>query len=785
MINNNLSEEHRIHNKAGSHSGFIVSFTKGLLKARWLILLLALVIGGISIPGIFKLDITVNIEDFFLENDPILKNQEKSRKLFANHDFVAVLLKTDDIFSRDSLELIKKTGDLLKKDVPLGVNVISIVHSSGPFLGGFKLDFENGKLKTSDMVLEEFKKKCNNSKSLNGVLFSMNNKEAWIQLKLKAYPSKENWNGKLKPLFAVGKAAYDAVSSIQSPGAVLIATGVPVYAFRKEAEMVQDLTKILVLGFLVALFLTVLIFKNIQAVAGTLLVICFSVVVVFGIEGWIGISMDSAFIAVPILLSMGVSIGYTVHISRFFRVHYEKTGNRFESVNYALRKSAKPILFTAFTTIAALMSFLLVAIKPIQWVGLTSALCILAVYFHSMIIFPILISFGRRKGKPAHESIKNDFMVKTLEFLAPWIIKHRLLIVLIFVIVTIGMSYGLSKVKVDFNAEKMMGTKLPHMQDQMLIIKSEIAASEIIDLIISFNKDEPLKADKLRKIEILEREIQKLPLVKNTKSISEVIRNINYHLNQDNELFDRIPQDSFLLQMIIESARQRDRIFFSSWVTYDNKTIRVSVQLTDFSSMKIEKNIKRIDELVTKLFPQKKNHFYSGSTYQMAVMNQYITRGLMQSVITALIVITILMVIVFKSVKLGIAAMVPNIFPVIIAGGIMGFLNIPLEFVTMTVAPMIMGLAVDDTIHLVSHLKDEMEKTGNYMKSLTSTFSVVGTAITETTIILCLTFLVFSFSRVNSIINMGIMTCAGILAAYLTDIFLTPIIIRVLKNYKE
>lgn len=165
-------------------------------------------------------------------------------------------------------------------------------------------------------------------------------------------------------------------------------------------------------------------------------------------------------------------------------------------------------------------------------------------------------------------------------------------------------------------------------------------------------------------------------------------------------------------------------------------------------------------------------------------MNQYITRGLIQSVLTALGMITILMMIVFRSVRLGLVAMIPNVFPVLIAGGVMGFLKIPLEFVTMTVAPMIMGLAVDDTIHLLSHLKDDLKQSDDFTASVTRTFSTVGSAITETTIILCLTFLVFTFSKVNSIINMGILTCSGMLAAYLADIFVTPILIKKLK-YSE
>ncbi len=205
------------------------------------------------------------------------------------------------------------------------------------------------------------------------------------------------------------------------------------------------------------------------------------------------------------------------------------------------------------------------------------------------------------------------------------------------------------------------------------------------------------------------------------------------------------------------------------------------IELSECSSREIEGIFGEVDRLVEELFPVGTDHVMSGSTYQMAVMNQYITRGLIRSILTALLMITLLMVVVFNSLKLGLAAMIPNVFPVLVAGGIMGFARIPLEFVTMTVAPMIMGLAVDDTIHLVYHLKRDLKKSGDYAASIRHTFVNVGTAITETTAILCLTFLVFTVSRVNSIVNMGLITCVGMLAAYLADLFVTPVLIRWMK----
>ncbi|TFH40291.1 MAG: hypothetical protein E4G96_07755, partial [Chrysiogenales bacterium] len=417
---------------AQEKKGLIERLFGGLIEKKWLALLAALLLAAVSVPGLFHLDITVNIEEFFLEDDPVLQNQQKFRRLFHNNDFVGVLVESEDVFSRESLELIKTVGDRLQAEVPLAKEAVSIVHVKGPFGSGIDLPFKNGRLAASDDALKRLKAFYNASGSLKGVLFSTDNRQAWVQLALLPYPSGDSWKEPTEPLFAVGKAAYDTVRSIKTGNARLTATGVPVYAFRKEAEMMSDLSRVLGLGALMALLLTVLIFQNVQGVAGTLFIISLSVATVFGIQGSMGISMDSAFIAVPILLTMGVSIGYTVHINRFFKMHLKQSGDRKASVVHAMMKSAKPILFTAITTIVALLSFIFVEIKPIQWVGFTSALCIFFVYVFSMLFFPILLAFGGNR-EIIHESHRiNDRFEKTLQLFGQWLVRYRTLISILF-----------------------------------------------------------------------------------------------------------------------------------------------------------------------------------------------------------------------------------------------------------------------------------------------------------------------------------------------------------------
>lgn len=753
-------------------------FAAGLLRYRLIILIIIALIVVVCVPGVFKLNISVDMEDFFVEDDPVHSNSSLFKELFNNNEFVGVLVESDDVFSRETLELIKETGILLQQNVPLAGDIVSLAETDNPFMEDSSLKFDKTILTSSDAEIERIRELYSGVPALDGVLFSKDFKQAWILLSLDHYPEYAEWSGDNEPQFAVGKAAWETVNSIDSGEIVLTATGVPVYAYRKEAEMMDDLFRVLIIGLIVALIVSTFIIRSVQGVSGAILVIATSVLSILGIQGWNGTSINSSFIAVPILLAMGVSIGYTVHISRFFTLRFRQTGKRSESILYALEKSSRPILFTAFTTIVALVSFIFVEIKPIQWVGITSAACIFAVYLLSISFFPILLSFGKDREIEEDIEPKRDWLEPLLQKCANLVNKKTRLISIIFLAAVVLTAAGISRLEVDFSAEKMMGTKLPHMQDQIHIGNSEIAASDTLEVVLSFHEGELKNPETLEKISLLEERMQELELVKGTSSLNTVVRAFNFLNHGWNPEYDKIPESAGSLRGLLSYFGRISPENLFSWVDEDYTHTRVFVELTEFSSKKIEAHIAEIEVLIAEIFPGDTGFFMAGSTAEMAVMNQYITKGLIKSVLIALLFISVLMIIVFRSVRIGLAAMIPNIFPVAVAGAIMGFTGMPLEFVTMTVAPMIMGLAVDDTIHLIFHLKNDIGKFGDLDTSIRNTFSTVGSAITETTIILCITFLVFTTSKVNSIINMGIISCCGMLAAYLSDIFVTPVIIR-------
>jgi predicted RND superfamily exporter protein len=143
----------------------------------------------------------------------------------------------------------------------------------------------------------------------------------------------------------------------------------------------------------------------------------------------------------------------------------------------------------------------------------------------------------------------------------------------------------------------------------------------------------------------------------------------------------------------------------------------------------------------------------------------------------ALVVIGILMILVFQSIQTGLIGMIPNLAPVLVIFGLMGYLDIPLDMTTMIIVPILLGLAVDDTIHVINHSKLEYQRTNKYRDGIHRTFQTVGKAIFMTSFILIASFSAYMTSIALGFVHLAILMTAGVLSALLADYFITPILV--------
>lgn len=292
------------------------------------------------------------------------------------------------------------------------------------------------------------------------------------------------------------------------------------------------------------------------------------------------------------------------------------------------------------------------------------------------------------------------------------------------------------------------------------------------------NDDEAKEPANLHHLDKLQQKVNGYDLTKRTISILDILKDLNQTLNDGDSTFYRIPDtEEEVAQMILlyENAGGTESEY---WVDYDYRRLRLMVEISDFNSAQVEQEMDRIQADAEQLFPGAKITTV-GNIPQYVTMMQYLVRGQMLSFVISILIIGIILMIAFQSIRVGLIGLIPNMMPAVFVGGYMGWMGIPLDMMTATLLPMMLGMAVDDTIYS----KLEYDRTRDYQTAIRRTFRIVGVAIVITSIIISAVFASFCTSACTMFLNFGLMAIIGILSALAADLLVTPILVNKCKVF--
>ncbi len=751
-------------------------------------LLVALLIGGF---GLTKLNIKSTWEDYFLEDDPMILQTDKFKDIFGNDSFVAVLVQSDDIFTAENLGLIREMSNELLDSVSFSDKVTSLTDME--FLSGEDEGMTIEQLVPEDIPtdaesLAEIKAKVFSKKSLANRLVSKDGRSAWILLKLRPFPDPKEWDKDNKELTKGAKSA-DYLTGAEARAIILkekyaklhpLATGMPYLASEKMDWVEAEMPRVMGLAVLIALLVLAIATRSLRGVLIPIVTAICSVVMAYGVVGYIGLNVDSGMLLIPMLLAFAVSVAYNIHIFSYFERRLREHGKRKQASVETIGSMAWAVLFSAFTTFAALLSFLAIPVVPMHFVGISASTSVIFAFMIALTLTPIALSLGK-DVKPKHNDegeVKQSWLDTQLEKLGDWVLNHEKLIWTVFLSLSLVLLYFFTKVEAAFDVERTQGRKVEYVDNLLKVCENDLGSLYSYDMMIEFPEDGMAKqVGALESLDKLNDFVLKEPLVKRTNSLLTILKDLNQTLNSGEDKAYCIPNnDNEIAQelLLYENAGGSESEY---WIDYDYKRLRLKIELSNYNSEEVERELKEITDKAKELFP---NALVTpvGVVPQFTAMMQYVVRGQMMSFLISLLIIGVLMSLVFGSIKIGLVGLIPNVMPAIVVGGLMGLMNYPLDMMTATIMPMILGLAVDDTIHFINHGQLEFERETNYRSSVLKTFRIVGTPIILTSIIMSANFATYTISDSRAFVNMGLLSVAGMMTALLSDLFITPLLFR-------
>lgn len=768
------------------------------VKFRWLFLIAMFVITAVGLSGLRKFVAEDLQEDWFGDKEKIKLATDRFEETFGNEDVITVLVQTKDVFDSDVLNMIDRLGNEMMETIPYARDVMSVVEVSvakgtddgmqvvTPFEDGIP-DTHTAEGKAE---MESIKKFLLSREAIANKLVSEDSTETWVILYLYGYGDEDN---KARTgMYKAGRAAHKLLDDPkwQSDKWNLICAGTPYTECEETDVMQKEMSRNLISGFIAMIICLILFVRSLRGLIVPLFSTVGGIGVVFGFMSYFGIVADQNMMTIPILLGMALSVGYSIHYINSFKLHFRQTGIRKESVIMSVEETGWPLFFTALTTIASLISFALVDIGPLKWLGLTSSATVLVIFLYAIILIPVLLSFGKDKKK--EESATTQKVTKAdlaFESFGKRVLKHSKAVLIVGFAMIVVFIPGIFKIRVTLDYIEMLGLKIPYIARLAKLQNTQLGSVYSYKILIEYpDVDEFKKPERMFALEKLENTLGNLSLTRKSngkprvKSVLDIVKETNRMLNGDDPAYYSIPDDENLLtqELFLYEITGGSRLY--DWLNADYNMAYVNVNLATYDSSQIASNIADAEKAAEELFPGAEVSAI-GAVAEFAEMNGKIVRGELKSFAGSFIMIAAMLILVFMSIRTGLIGMIPNVTPVIILAGIMGYFRFRLDMMTMTVMPMILGIAVDDTIHFINHVKYYYEVHGNYKDAILRTYLEIGKTMCMTTVIICAMFLIYAFSPMNTMHRIGMLSIVGLTTALAADYLLTPVLIYVTKPF--
>jgi predicted RND superfamily exporter protein len=578
--------------------------------------------------------------------------------------------------------------------------------------------------------------------------------------------------------------------------------GIPMIADDMMSYIKSD---ILVFGigvFIFIIFTLWLIFRNIKWVIIPLLGCATSVVIMIGLLGLIGWKVtviSSNFIALMLILNMAMNIHVTV---RFLQLKKEYPQlKKEEAVLEASKKMMLPILYTVLTTICAFLSLVFSGIKPIIDFGWMMTLGLIISLLVTFLLLPSLLNIFSLDDEVNVKDTEKSFITSSLGAFTK---KSKILIFGSTLIVILFSVIGISKLEVE-NSFINYFDKETEIYKGMKKIDDELGGTTPLNVILKFpikinedsgddefsewddeNKNEENKSkywftrDKMDKIIMVHDYLDSLPEIGKVLSFGSILRvaeDLNNKELQSLEiavLYSKIPNE--IKKEIV-----------APYISVDKDEARISVRIKD-SLKDLRRNdlIKKINtDLNTKLGLEQDEYKLAGvlilfnNLLQSLFKSQILTLGIV------MLGIFLMFLILFRNVILSFIGVVPNFIAAFFILGIIGLLGIPLDMMTITIAAITIGIAVDNSIHYIYRFKEEFKKINNYNETLDRCHNTVGIAILNTSITIVFGFSILVFSNFIPTIYFGVFTGIAMLLAMISVLTLLPKLILMLKPFGD
>ncbi len=581
------------------------------------------------------------------------------------------------------------------------------------------------------------------------------------------------------PLIDKVLKGIDSVLRADAPaGSDFRVIGGPVIRHAVQKYNLQTAITFGLLCSLIATLVAFYIFKSLRVSLITTLVVGICVVWMMGLMSILDVRLNST-TALSFGLVLIVSAAAVIHIATHYNERYSHLHDRVEAAKQALMVVGRPCLMCSLTTATGFASITVSNIPMVRQVGLIMALGVLISYLLALIVAPALLIMFKPPSPRAYSRMSGDWVAVAFNRLEAFVFAHYRVCAAAGLVFILLMASGAPRIHSDTQILRMLTDRTKEVQD-IRFVEQNLAPVHSLELTIDVG-DRALKTpEPWAKVAEIERRLKTIPEVAGTDSLVSVLKYLGEVAGAPStgELFGNprlIPQ---LLAMTSFSSGGKE--ILSRYINEGYNKSRISVRIVNSPSTPIGDTIERIRATAAGVMKGTGEVVVTGDLAVFASQSSELVRAQTLSLFIAITCITILMIIQFRSLLLGILSLIPNVLPLAVIFGLMGWFRISLDSVTIFAATMSIGLSVDDTIHYLTQLKREIRSARGapeIEECLASAYRITAKALISTSVVLYFGLLMLVISPFRPVIFFGVLGSSAIVAALVGDLVLMPAVI--------
>ena len=573
--------------------------------------------------------------------------------------------------------------------------------------------------------------------------------------------------------------AFEAANNMQ-----VRVSGMPYIRTLNAQNIVDEINLFVIAALVVTSLIFFLFFRSFRATLISLVVVCIGVMWTLGFLGMLKYEITVLTALIPPLIIV-IGIPNCIFLINKYQHEVKSHGNKVKSLQRVITKVGNATLMTNVTTASGFATFILTESTLLKEFGVVASLSILAIFILCLLIIPIIYTFLPYPKERHLEHLNKRWIGGFVNWMEHMVREKRITIYITSLVLLVVCIIGIYQIRISGSLIEDMPKKAQFFKDIRFFEEEFNGIMPLEIMVDTKRKKGVMKLSTLKRMDKIEEFIVETPELSKPISVVDLVKYSKQAYYNGNPKYYQLPtsqENSFILSYAKNSSSDVDLL--SNFVDSTGQYARITTFMKDIGTDRMERIQENLQEKIDNTFPKERyNVTMTGKALVFQKGTKYLVKNLAISLSLAILLISLFMAYMFRSFRMIVVSLIPNLLPLVVTAGLMGYLGVPIKPSTILVFSIAFGISVDDTIHFLAKYRQELQANNwKIKKSVYGALRETGVSMFYTSIVLFFGFSVFIISSFGGTVALGALVSVTLLFAMLSNLLLLPSLLLSLER---